>query len=272
MLESGKGIVNVADDAVKAGNDVLTAPTKLVAEGAKAVGLKSVANGIEAGQNIVTKATTDASKVIGQTVVAGADVATGQVKAAGAAISNAGNAAKDTAVDAVKAPTSIAATAADTIGMKSIGDALDTVGNATGDVVSKAADAAGNTIKAGADIAQGKVSAAGDDMKSAANNVASSAEDVSAIGLRTAGAAAGAVGMKSIQNEANKLANDTSKVVENGMDVMGHVSACRQQSFAASPNSRPFLWFTGRNGRHRWYTRERNGGAEGSQGRWAVDR
>lgn len=176
-------------------------PQKAVAEVAKGVGLKSVASGIESADKSITKVTTDASKVLGQTIVAGADAVTGHEKEAGQAITNAGKAVKDTAVDAVKAPTDIAATAANTVGLKSVGKAFNTISDTTGGVVSKAADAAGDTLEAGADLVQGKVSAAGDDMKSAANNVAQTAEGASALGMRVAGAVAGGLGLKSVENE-----------------------------------------------------------------------
>ena len=100
----------------------------------------------------MNKGIDDATKVVGQTVAAGADVVVGDVKGASSHVSSAATAAKDTAVDAATAGTRIAGDVAGGVfGMKSIQDGLDKVSNAAGSIVNSAGDAAIHGAAAAAD-------------------------------------------------------------------------------------------------------------------------
>ena len=213
-----------ANAVVGAAEDVVTAPVHLVADAAKAVGWKGGADALNSAASTVKTGIHDATSVVGQGLTSAGDLVTGHVKEAGKAIRNAGKALKDSVQDVVKAPTAVAGSVAGAVGLNSVKKGLDTVGDDMSKVVGKAADAAGEVAQAGAAIAQGKVKEAGNYMKAAANDAAKTAEQASSLAMHTAGAAAGAVGLKSVEKQANKLADDTEKLVKHGMDVLGKSS------------------------------------------------
>ena len=178
-----------------------------------------MAGNINDVKNTVNKGIDDASKIAGQTISAGADLATGDAKGALSHVSSAANAAKDTAVDAATAGTDIAGDAAGAIGMNSIKKGLDTVSNATGSIVNSAGDAAlhgaaaaAKTTAAAAAAATGHeadakklINSAGHDAKSSVNAAADAAVNTAGLATKTIAAGAGAMGAKSVANTFNKV-------------------------------------------------------------------